>query len=163
MRYACLAKYYEQSKEHTRPVILMEGKKRLSRAAMLVLLGALSILISGASTLSWEDLLLMRRMTVNTQRSRTAADMDAAMMIDKLPISKSDQNQEKKRQNVSFQLSMRPKIALIDRRKKIKFHRKESSASHIIWNVECRWYEYLVAKATWISSRNLQKVKYENI
>jgi hypothetical protein len=41
--------------------------------------------------------------------------MDAAMMIDKLPISKSDQNQEKKRQNVSFQLSMRPKIALIDR------------------------------------------------
>ena len=74
---------------------------------------------------------------MNTQRSSTAADMDAAMMIDKLPISKSDQNQEKKRQNVSFQLSMRPKIALIDRRKKIKFHRKESSASHIIRNVEC--------------------------
>jgi len=74
---------------------------------------------------------------VNTQRSSTAADMDAAMMIDKLPISKSDQNLEKKRQNGSFQLSMRPKIALIDRRKKIKFHRKESSASHIIRNVEC--------------------------
>jgi len=89
----------------------------------------------------------MRRMTVNTQRSSIAADMDAAMMIDKLPISKSDQNQEKRRQNVSFQLSMWPKIALIDRRKKIKFHRKESSASHIIRNVECRWYKYLAAKA----------------
>ena len=84
---------------------------------------------------------------MNTQRSSTAADMDAAMMIDKLPISKSDQNQEKRRQNVSFQLSMWPKIALIDRRKKIKFHGKESSASHIIRNVECRWYKYLAAKA----------------
>ena len=84
---------------------------------------------------------------MNTQRSSIAADMDAAMMIDKLPISKSDQNQEKRRQNVSFQLSMWPKIALIDRRKKIKFHGKESSASHIIRNVECRWYKYLAAKA----------------
>lgn len=69
----------------------MDGKKRLSRAAMLVLLGALSILISGASTLLWEDLLFKRMMTVNTQRSSIAADMDAAIMIDKLPISKSDQ------------------------------------------------------------------------
>jgi hypothetical protein len=44
-------------------------------------------------------------MTVNTQRSSIAADMDAAMMIDKLPISKSDQNQEKRRQHVNFQLA----------------------------------------------------------
>lgn len=69
----------------------MDGKKRLSRAAMLVLLGSLSILFSGASTLGRGDLLFKRRITVNTQRSKIAADMDAAIMIDKLANSKNDQ------------------------------------------------------------------------
>jgi hypothetical protein len=77
----------------------MVGKKRLSSAAMLVLLGALSIFISGASTLCWEDLLLRRRMTAKTQKSSTAADTDAAIMIRILPIPKNDQtkNRERKR------------------------------------------------------------------
>jgi hypothetical protein len=55
-------------------------------------------------------------MTVNTQRSSIAADMDAAIMIVKPLIPKSDQNKEKRRQNVNFQLATGQKITHINRR-----------------------------------------------
>jgi len=85
-----------------RPLILMDGKKRLSRAAMLVLLGALSIFISGASTFCWEDLLLRRRMTVKTQKNNIAADMDAAIMIVILRTPKKDQTNNRQKKKISL-------------------------------------------------------------
>lgn len=69
----------------------MDGKKRLSRAAMLVLLGALSIFISGASVFCWEGLLLRRGMTVRTQTDSIIADTDAAIVIVVLPTPGKDQ------------------------------------------------------------------------
>jgi hypothetical protein len=58
---------------------------------MLVLLGTLSIFISGASTLCGEDSL--------THRSSIAADMDAAMMIDEVPTSKNHQTKKTEGKN----------------------------------------------------------------